>query len=518
MKFNAAGAICAILALSAPVALRAAPDVLQGLTDEEVSQRTASTTARLAGDPRAACQLEPLLREQDRRHPAVALRARAEYMAARCAQVDGNGPVAFAHLANAEALLPISMHDPLRPALEALGFDLAWTIGSADTYVVHFRHVVEADDPRQFAAIDAERAAMALRSADRPVGDAAYVALARAKNFAAFPDYFKQAMGELALRPLLAVGDKAIARRMIDTVSDGDHVQPLPVLRIYEPVWPEIEARLGSHMTKALADYVAIAKAEYAEDPHNRWAFDDAVRALVYAGRNREAIALAETLPRDPVTLAQIELPDAWALNAEAAALDRLGRIAEADRIFDLIAAGSPNDRPWQVRFEMLAAERLAELGRWDDALPKSQKAFDDAQALGAARDKVSAAATLLCVTAHTGADVIREPVALELVAKAGPEAAQLAAVAYLCRGDSANARKVLLAGFTADLDTQASLVIAVQPDPAYQLYVPARKAMPDISAFVLGNADLRAAFGKVGRMMPPELYRPVDADGPAPG
>lgn len=497
--------------LSLPSQVSAQATNLTGLSQSQLESQITTARSKLKRTPYDFCTIEPLIRELDRRQPNSMTRAEAEYDAAICALASNNISAMWQHTDLAEGLLPIKGGGKMRAGVETVALDIAAGTHDWQRYSAHVVHVAQMDDPAVFATVDGEKIFANLSQAPQPLQDQGYLAFAEASNFAALPDYFRQAIGEFATLPALQAGKRDLAIKMVNQVSDVDHVYPLLIDRRYSAIWPEIDSRVGANQSKVTADFVAFAKAEVAADAQNRWAFGDLVRSLVVAGRNREAITLYKTIPADPVSVAHYQPGDAWAINAAAVALDREGRRAEADAALDTVVRVPVEGNAWLLSIWHNRASRLAAQERWPEAFAAAKAALVADEKYGDGNQQTFGASLVVCIAPHGPADPIvdRAKALLVLNEERVPVAGASAA---LCRGDRVKAKALALAALRND-GTRYLAMLNMQPAGAAPLPVDRKSSPPDLGAFVRSDPELLAEFNLYGRMLPSELFPPISTE-----
>jgi hypothetical protein len=485
---------------------------LSTLSISKLNAQIVDARKQIKGDPRAFCVVEPLLRELDRREPNTLTRAEAEYDAAICS-IAGNDILAmWRHTRAAEDLLPLQGGGNLRIAVEALALDIAAGTHDADRYTAHVIHVAKMDDPGAFAIVDGEKIFANLSQMPQAFGDSAYLAFAETSNFSQLPRYFRQAIGEFAVLPALRAGKRDVALRMIDQVSDVDHVYPLLLDRRYATLWPEIDRRVGLHQGLVAGDFVTFSKEEWAAEPNNRWAFGDLVRSLVVAGRNREAIVAYQLMPKDPDSIAHYQAGDAWAINAAVVALDREGRRDEADQAFDSLTQVSVETNPWMLSLLNNRTGRLIDQGRWANAMVAARDSLTAAERYGSIHYQASAAANIICVAAHVPSDPAVERANAILVLN-GDKEPVASAFAALCRGDKTKAKAMILAGLRNE-DSRWLMVLNAQAARASPLPIAYKSTAVDLGEFVRSDTELTAEFNRYGRFLPDDLQLKVSTEG----
>jgi len=147
--------------------------------------------------------------------------------------------------------------------------------------------------------------------------------------------------------------------------------------RRYQAIWPQVEARVGQHQGTVHVDWVTHERERLAASP------DDTMMVLrlalaLFADSHYAASADHVRDWRHQHPGVEIDESLAWAINQQALALWRLGRVDEADAAMAEIA-GLPNGahgrRAWVVNFAINRAELLAASGRYEAALTAARRA-----------------------------------------------------------------------------------------------------------------------------------------------
>ena len=507
-------AFFALFGCASSIAFAAAPQAseLSNLSLTQLNSKIADAQRNAKSDPRAFCALEPLLRELDRRDPNSLTRAGAEYDAAICSITAGDSAAMWRYLKVAEDLLPIEEGGNLRIAIESLALDMSASTRDADRYIAHVVHVAKMDDPGVFDVVDAEKLFANLSLLPEASADPVYLAFAEARNFRALPGYFRQAIGRDAVLPALRAGKREVALRMISEVSDVDYVFPLLLDRRYAALWPEIDERVGQHQSRVASDFVAFSKEEWAAEPNNHWAFGDLVRSLVGAGRNQEAIAAYQLMPKAPDSIAQYQPGDGWAINAVVVAFDREGRRAEADQAFDQLLQVSAEANPWVVGLLNKRAGRLIDQGRWKEAIVAATYGLESAERYGTANDQATAAAYVICASAHVPSDPV-ETRANRTIDMSGDKYPVAGAVAALCRGDKAKAKAMILSGLN-NSKTRLLMIQNMQSASARPMPISYKSASVDLGDFAQSDDELTAEVMRYGRFLPANLFPAISIEG----
>ena len=286
---------------------------------------------------------------------------------------------------------------------------------------------------------------------------------------------------------------------LLELVRDPSSYVGLLAMRTYEPVWPAIEERAGANLARVGEDHRQWALARLAEDSRDRDRFALAAHALYYDGRFEEAIELARNWREANGALEGMEEGDAWALNIEAYALDSLGRRAEADEVFDRLAALSPAEHSWVVNFVINRASRLIGHDRFAEGLEAAGLARTVAEEQGSTYAKMIVARDHACALEALGR---REEAEREVpyLLENRDDSYELAAQALLCLDRRAEATDLIIEGLR-DERMRARLVEALQPGEYELFYTDSNR--PQVHGLFAESADLREEFGRWARRIP---------------
>jgi tetratricopeptide (TPR) repeat protein len=254
--------------------------------------------------------------------------------------------------------------------------------------------------------------------------------IAGSKLFAKLEPDVQSLLAERALQYAATDGRSDRAERLLAYVRSPYQIMDLLALREYEPLWPQIERYAG-------------------DKPEDRDRLTDYAYPLLFAGRDREAIALAQSWLGSRQHEGVLEEGDGWALNIQAYAYDSMGQSADADRVFDRLAQLSAEEHPWVVNFVINRAARLTGLGRWSEALAASDLAKPVAEDHGSPYARMLVATYRACAL-HKLARVDERDRELEFVRSRGSDAPAAAASALICAGLEDEAAQ-MLGKFLAD-------------------------------------------------------------------
>ncbi|WP_338445394.1 hypothetical protein V5F89_09400 [Pelagerythrobacter marensis] len=302
-----------------------------------------------------------------------------------------------------------------------------------------------------------------------------------------------------ALVPAIRANDEALIDEALGQIRNPTSYPDFLALREYEPAWPQIERRVGEHFTAITEAFRHWAAARYENAPHDRDRFSDAAHALYFDGRFEEAAALARKWRERPDAFDTIEEGDAWALNIEAYALDALGRIAEADAVFDRLAELPADENPWVVSFVINRGSRLVGQRRFAEGLEAARLAREVAEEHGNTYARMLVARDHVCALhelgrgEEAGAD-------LAYLRENRVERVTLVVQALLCAGQRDEALAMLIDGI-GDERTRAGVIIGLLPEE-YDLFYTA-SLLPRPRDLLATSRELRTAYERWAREIP---------------
>lgn len=301
-------------------------------------------------------------------------------------------------------------------------------------------------------------------------------------------------------------GETAQVDALLRYVRSPSSVLDLLALREYEAIWPQVEQHAGDNLATLSDDYVAWTATRLADKPEDRDRLSENSYALLYAGRYREAVELAQGWLDRKQHEGEIEQGDGWALNIQAYAYDALGQPDEADRVFDRLARISPDEHPWVVNFLINREVRLVELGRWEEGLAASEVARPATDKHGTPYARMLVASYRACALHKLGRteESVRE---LDFVREHFADASGAGGVALLCADRDDEAAQIL-ATTLADEASRAGLLDDMQ-DERFSLFGTPRSHLRAPRELVLARPELRDAALKHVRLLP-ERFVPV--------
>ncbi|MBI1404474.1 MAG: hypothetical protein GC147_14865 [Porphyrobacter sp.] len=310
-----------------------------------------------------------------------------------------------------------------------------------------------------------------------------------------------------ALREAARAGRADVVDRLLLSITSPPSYIDLLTSRVYEPFWPQIEARAGEHLAAIGAENLRLKAARLTNAAGDRDRLSDAAHALHYNGQYADAIALARRWRDRAGPDAPFEEGDGWALNIEAYAYDAMGQPEKADAVFDELAKLDPDTHPWVVNFVINRASRLVGQGRWKEGLKAAALARVVAEKHGSPYAKMIVARDHAC--------------ALQRLERADEAAGELAflrenwreGIAYavrglLCHGLRDEAAALLLEGLR-DQSVRDSAVGAFRTDGLDLFYT--ASTLPDARDLLADYPELAGELAKYVREMP-EAFIPQAA------
>lgn len=332
-----------------------------------------------------------------------------------------------------------------------------------------------------------------------PLRDRVYIALARADWQPQDNPDMRDHLARGAIDALIGQGNTEEAARLLDRVDMPELLTGMAMERRYAALWPAVEERLGPAGGKAV-DRFARAKLEaFARQPDDTKTMREAVRAFVLLGRPAEAIEISERIPvaegmdEDQVVALRYEAQSLVSLGRRDEAIDRMAALAKLD------LARTPSAGAGLV----VHAELLDEAGRSEEAV-------------AAARTGIAKGGTALSPWGVAWLERT-EACALSAMGRAGDAAAAVAPLvkeparneaatieALLCLKRDAEAAKIAVATLATPQEA-SNIIDQFQPDGA--LGLPVQSRLRALWVPFLARPDVKAAFGKAGRILPRTLW-----------
>jgi hypothetical protein len=347
--------------------------------------------------------------------------------------------------------------------------------------------------------------------------DRLFLALARADWQPQDRPDMRDSLAQGAIEALLEKKQVDEASTLLPRVTMPELLASMATERLYEPLWPAIEARLGPHSEKAVDPFAIARLADLSRNPNDERVLRDAVRAFLLLGRYPEASELAGRVPvadgmsEEAVTIVRYH---AQALSAEGKPADAIARM----KPFTTLDVAKT---PAAVSGLVSLAEVLDENGREPEAFDVARDALarsgDAVSPWGVSWLKRTQACALGAMGRKAEANAIGDTL------RANVKDNEAAAIeGLLCLGRLDDAAKLAVATL-ATSEGAGNLVDQFQPDGAFWASSPSR--LRALWAPLLARPDVKAAFNKRARILPRALWpqrspRPIPRgpDAPAGG
>jgi tetratricopeptide (TPR) repeat protein len=310
-----------------------------------------------------------------------------------------------------------------------------------------------------------------------------------------------------ALRAAAKAGRADVVDALLVSITGPSSYIDLLTQRIYEPFWPQIEARAGEHLAVVGEETVRVARARLTNAPEDRDRFSDAAHALHFNGQFEDAITLAQRWRERKAKGVAIEEGDAWALNIEAYAYDSLGQPKKADAIFDELAKYDADVHPWVVNFVINRASRLTGQGRWREGLKATDLARRVAEKYGSTYAKLIIARDRACIFERLGRAKEAAP-ELAYLRENWKDGIDHAVRGLMCHGLNDEAAGLLLGALRDEKERDGALA-AFQTDELDLFYT--ATTLPEAPDLLPDHPELAAELAKYVRPMP-EAFIPQAA------
>jgi Flp pilus assembly protein TadD len=488
------------LAWAWPAAAQASAEALdfRAMSDADLQARSQETRTAGFGD---ACRSKvPLFAELLRRNPGHAeYKVRQTVSAIFCADEEGRP-------ADALGLLKQAEREALGRPIDILGLSLAVRLEDAAEALARLRSMAQVGELRDipvdltFASIRTVRR----DDLDDEFEEFAYE-LTKSSRFGQLDPDLQQAFAFGAVGHAVRIGDLPRVDGLLEHISNAQSYLSMLSLRDYEAAWPQIAERAGDNLTRAAEADVRRTAERLAAEPENRDRLSSYAHALLFAGRFQEAIDVARSWRPQRDSLQDLQEGDAWSLNIEAYALDALGRRAEADTVFNQLAALPADEHPWVVNFVINRASRLVGQERWEEGLHATELARMVAEKHGSTYAKLIIARDRACALQRLGRseEANREA---EFLIEEFNEWPPNAAPGLMCLGRQAEAER-LIAKAMIEESPRDRLLSDLQDDRFELFYTPS--ALPRARELVLANAALREVALERIRLLP-EQFVPI--------
>ena len=464
-----------------------------GLSDDDL---LFALNVAMAGEDPAYCQeMLPLLREMIKRGTFTGSVEKAGALTeVMCAREQRRWSDAYRLLLEAEK---VGADDA-----GALGFELALYVEKYEDALDRLLSIAAEDDPAEVMSVYVEDVLFlkSMLSKDGPAGaeERMLQGLFDSPHFSEFSPRIQQPIAYSMLEMDAEKGRIEGAAGRLTYVKNPLTYIYLLSDRKFAPIWPMLEASVGPNLSAVSKAYVDETARRHAGNPSDDYAVQEYAHALLYAGRFEEVVALVDV--KDVTNMTEQQ---GWALNVKAYALDALGRSAEADAIFDSIAAipykSGAND--WLVSFTINRAYRLSELGRFEAALKANRLAESMP---GSDFANMLTLAIKVCSLAGLDRRVGLKPLIQRVYDKRADSYAN-AAMAMLCVNEVDMAASIVREAL-ADPESSGDMAKELQR-PEFNLFY-TRGALPVLYDALHDRPDIRAALNKAGQFIP-DAYIP---------
>jgi tetratricopeptide (TPR) repeat protein len=346
-----------------------------------------------------------------------------------------------------------------------------------------------------------------------PLRDRAYIALARADWQPSDRPEMRDAVAQGAIEALLDKKEVDEARELLPRVTMPELLSGMAMERVYQPIWPDIEARIGPAGARAVDRFAASRLALLATTPDDAHALRDGVRAFILLGRYQDAIEQAGT----PRIVPGMDEDAVAIILYRGQALTALGKRDEALASLAPFTTLDLTKTPEAVNGVIGLAEMLDESGREEAALKLADTT------LAGSRDALSPYGvrwlerTRACALGALGrtAEAAKQGDAL----KAGSADNEAAAVeGLLCLGRKDEAAAIAIHALSS---VEGTSNIADQFQPSGAFWAASESRLRALWAPLLARPDVKAAFDKSARILPQSLWpakepRPIPRTTPA--
>lgn len=490
---------CVVLGATVAVPASAKSD-LASLSDDKLLSRYSSATQ---DDNADHCKLVPSMLNEMAKRPRLSSRVGGARLYSKyiCAWTEGRYKDAYQLSSQLEAASGVSLGDDI-------GFILAV---SAEEYPAAASRVIKmagAPDGSAFGRMEIdyfwELSRQLVRNKHDEMRLKMFRAVADSPHWERLAPEARSGVAQVTIALDARNGSYSRAKTLGNDLRGPYPFFELLAHRQTEPIWPLLEELAGANMQR-IAEADVAAKAEiYNRDKSNRKAFQHYAHALHFAGKFEEAIALVQTLDHSPKALLKATEDDLWAMNIEAYALDSLGRKAEAEVIFDKMAA-LPYDagsRDWLVNFVINRASRLVGLGKWEKGLEATMFAHEITEKSGTPYAKMLVRKARICALLNLGRTAEAAPLLVEAYERR-EDTFVTAAEAHLCAGQDDKAAAIVLEALK-DPNHVYNMVEELQGEDFEIFYV--REILPSLRDRVKQRPEIDAAFNAVARDLPDRM------------
>lgn len=461
--------------------------------------------AQLAKDS-LSCEEKPLLSEMQKRE-AFASQAQADYILAsvNCAIDNDDMKEAYRYVKQWELL------EGFEPPEAAWALQIAYHSDARDDVLKRIADIAQFEEPDQLLKVtdtDIYHIIREFRSDDmQNEVTLIYNILLQSPHFAELHSNLRSITARYILGEHLKSGNPDIAAELLPHITVPTYYDEMLASRKYEPIWTQVEQRVGPNMEIIFRDYLHSQSEAYQADSTNKEAKQRYGRALYYAGQYEDVIALAQSIDHSAEAVPTWEEDDAWLLNFEAYAHDVLDNTTESDRIFDSFATipNLANEKIWLTNFLLNRAGRLVNLGRWEEGLTATIIASGITNDSGTPYAKMLVRSNKVCALYNLGRteDALAMVEEIEVHLK---DSLREAINALLCVGNRERAAEIMVKGM-ADEEESPALIAALQKTKSNQDN--SNSGPPTIYDELHSHPQVSEAFNRIARLIP-DQYIPL--------
>ena len=324
-------------------------------------------------------------------------------------------------------------------------------------------------------------------------------------------------MAMWAVRLLVERGRTEEARPLAARIIDRDLLEELLTLRRYQPLWSELETRIGDRMDQPIAEAVILSERLFNGNNADVRLRASLVEAYANADRLNDADRIAREFAPDAGRMKTIDEAGGWLVNLHAVILSKLGRSDDGDRRMAALRVLGIEQNPWLIGMVINRIENLVHDGKYARAIELLPEADQQAAKWGNPYARQLLRRLWVCASVKQPQRVTDHDARVIAMAAAEADSPIVTAEALMCVGRREDAKRIVLKAL-AEKDPWRA-VEGLQEKPAAPGGDPSRWAgwlLP-----LLEDPAVRTAFDKVGRALPKRFRRdaaktqPLAADNP---
>lgn len=357
-------------------------------------------------------------------------------------------------------------------------------------------------DPARIARFDSDMVQAILIQAkaqkDPTIWQNLVLGLARSSwGVAEGPD-IRDPLMQQAVTVYLAKHQNEDAADLLREIADPERLMEMAISRRYEPIWPDIERRLGNHSQDSLRQFSGFWLNALASQPDNPAFIHQSIRAFILAGHLQDAVDLGNSVKitshiSDDSIKAIIAAADArLAVGGSGAVSESIARLQSLNRI-------DPSRHQIVLSADIRKSEWLNQSGRYYESRSLSEKMLSNLGLSLTPSDIASFQQSAVCSMMKLGQRKQANQMAQEMM-QSHLDDKQAVIEALFCAGKSQEA--INLAIHTLDNPSQAdTLLKLLQPDGRFPDVRPQyyRSVWSKLSAI----PAVERAFLKNGRVLP---------------